>query len=627
MVNFIFIQIFPNGDGFNPMRPYHKIYKYTVPNSIPPMTSYKERIQKFSHQSKTGHARYQKWSYIRLLVFVLLVTGIILGFQWSLLGGFIGLLLAIFGFGRLVRWHESIKNQADFLEILVKINQQEVDALSHRIDWNAEGNQYKNTNHPYAADLDLFGKGSLFQYLNRCQTSLGQDNLADWFLHKADLETIRSRQAAIKELSPAIDFRQKMTGIAFLMQDDPKHLEWLQVWLQSPSFFITHPGYRWLLILAPLVTLLGIGLCILFWTWKAAWIPLLIPIYILWKTKEPVDEIHRLTERSANILHIYANLFTHLETQSWSSSWLQSLHRPIHDHATQPSHLLSRLSYAVSQLNVRNNFFAIFLNLIALWDLFWVSRLEKLKRYIQPHIQYWFELLSTMEALSSLATLSYNHPEWTFPEVGKQNIFKARQMGHPLIPENKRVSNDFEIDQDAQIKLITGSNMAGKSTFLRTVGINMVLALCGSVVCAREFSCLEKSVFTSMRTVDDLDQNVSSFYAELSRIKLILEAIKDKKDIFFLMDEILKGTNSRDRHAGSEALIHQLIAHAGTGLIATHDLALTRLEKETQGNIENWYFDVVVIGDQLEFDYKIKRGICQSFNATALMKKMGINMD
>jgi hypothetical protein len=417
-----------------------------------------------------------------------------------------------------------------------------------------------------------------------------------------------------------------MGGMAFLIKDDPQHIEWLKKWLDSPSLFIQNAFFRWGLWLIPLITLAGIGLCIGFWTWKAAWIPLLLPIYILWSTKKKVDQIHILTERSSDILHVYAKMFRHFESKNWDAPLLHDLHGSIHSRTKRPSRQLTRLGYAVSQLNVRNNFFAIFLNLIALWDLFWVYRLEKLKQVIQPEIPQWFDLLSNMEALSSLATLAYNHPEWTVPKITDAHVLIADQMGHPLISETNRIHNDFEINHQSGIKLITGSNMAGKSTFLRTVGINLVLALSGSVVCAQTFLCSTKSIYTSMRTVDDLDQNVSSFYAELSRIKLILEAIKDKKDIFFLMDEILKGTNSRDRHAGSEALIKQLINLEGTGLIATHDLALTRLEEETHGKIENWYFDVVMKGDQLMFDYKIKRGICQSFNATALMKKMGIDV-
>ena len=287
---------------------------------------------------------------------------------------------------------------------------------------------------------------------------------------------------------------------------------------------------------------------------------------------------------------------------------------------------IQRLSYIIGQLNVRYNFFAIFLNLFALWDLQWVYQLERWKAQHQGAMPKWFNALAEIEALSSLATLYYNNPEWTFPRLTEEDLLVAEALGHPLIHRDQRVCNDLHMPTDAHIKLITGSNMAGKSTFLRTAGLNIVLAMAGAPVCARRLQLPFLRVYTSMRTQDALHESTSSFYAELKRLKFIIEAVERREKVYFLLDEILKGTNSRDRHTGSKALIQQLIQSGGGGLIATHDLELGQLEAQYDGAIENLCIEVQTRNGELIFDYKLKKGVSQSFNATQLMRKMGIKI-
>ncbi|MDX1665785.1 MAG: hypothetical protein R3350_01075, partial [Saprospiraceae bacterium] len=291
------------------------------------------------------------------------------------------------------------------------------------------------------------------------------------------------------------------------------------------------------------------------------------------------------------------------------------------------SQAIERLSYIISQLNVRYNAFAILLNVFALWDLNWTFRLEKWRNDYGDQLPSWFEALAEFEAMSCMANSAFNNPEWIFPQVYDQGVLHIEQMGHPLIARDRRVCNDLHMPTNGHIKLITGSNMAGKSTFLRTAGINMVLALAGGPVCARVLRMPPLQVYTSMRTQDALHENTSSFFAELKRLKFILEAVEAGKNVFFLLDEILKGTNSRDRHTGSEALIRQLIRFRGAGLIATHDLELGKLEGESEGRVENLCLEVQVVDGQLHFDYRIKKGVSKSFNATLLMKNMGIQID
>jgi DNA mismatch repair ATPase MutS len=291
------------------------------------------------------------------------------------------------------------------------------------------------------------------------------------------------------------------------------------------------------------------------------------------------------------------------------------------------SQRIDRLSYIISQLNARYNAFVILLNLFGLWDLQWVLRLERWKEDQQTALPVWFDTLAQFEALSSLATTVYNNPDWVFPVFTEKKQLAANALGHPLLRADQRVTNEVTLPTEGHIKLLTGSNMAGKSTFLRTVGLNIVLANVGMAVCAEKMELPKLQVYTSMRTQDALHESTSSFYAELKRLKIIIEAVEQEENVFFLLDEILKGTNSRDRHTGSKALIHQLIEQGGGGIVATHDLELGSLEAQYSGKIENWCMEVAIEDGQLDFDYKIKKGVSQSFNATVLMQQMGIRIE
>ena len=256
----------------------------------------------------------------------------------------------------------------------------------------------------------------------------------------------------------------------------------------------------------------------------------------------------------------------------------------------------------------RYNAFVLIINLFGLWDLHWVLKLEKWKASQKEDLPIWFDTLAELEAVLSLATLYYNNPDWTFPTISEQPLIDGTDLAHPLIPRKGRIPNDTHIPTGGHIKLVTGSNMAGKSTFLRTVGLNIVLAMSGAPVCAKKLTLPITQVYTSMRTQDALHESTSSFYAELKRLKMIIEAIELRTNAFFLLDEILKGTNSNDRHTGSKALIRQLINSQGSGIIATHDLELGQLEAISNGSVENLCIEVEVKGEELIFDYKIKPG-------------------
>jgi len=317
-----------------------------------------------------------------------------------------------------------------------------------------------------------------------------------------------------------------------------------------------------------------------------------------------------------------------IEKANFKSKLLRDLQNKYVGGHTRSSQTIKALKTILDRTDIRLNPLVFLpLNTFSFWDLQQVLILEKWKKENKEHIDDWFHSLSEMECLSSLANLSFNNPDWTTPKISEDHgTFIAESLGHPLILKEMLVTNSFSTEGSGGLSLITGSNMAGKSTFLRSVGVNIVLAMMGSAVYAKSFTVSNMKVISSMRISDNLEENTSTFYAELKKLKEVIEAVYRSEKVFLLLDEILRGTNSADRHTGSKALIKQLIQHNAVGLIATHDLELAKLAEEFPSKLHNYHFDVQVTGDELYFDYKLKRGVCTSMNASLLMKKIGIEL-
>ncbi|HFC01287.1 MAG TPA: hypothetical protein ENJ53_10825 [Phaeodactylibacter sp.] len=523
-------------------------------------------------------------------------------------------------------WHQDIENQQIHQHFLSKINLQELDTLNGNYSAFDSGDEFINPDHPYTVDLDIFGKHSFYQFSNRTSTAIGQIRLAEYLKQGVVLSEILARQKAIAELKNKIDWRQNLQAYGMVAKDNIHHVAALKKWLNDPTI-VYHK--KWLvlsLMIGPPLFLAFFIFVAVSFPWQYLGFTLILPLLVIRKTIMAVNETHRQTFQAEKLLAYYANLIKHAEEENFKSEKLKNLHAAFISNNLQASKQLRKLSYLIGQLNTRQNIFAIFLNLFTLWDLQWVYQLEKWKMTARETLPKWFEALAELEALSSLSTVFYNNPNWIFPNIHNEDLLDAKVLGHPLIPLNTRITNDISIPTKGHIKLLTGSNMAGKSTLLRTVGLNIVLAMIGSPVCAEHFSLPQLKVYTSMRTQDALHENTSSFYAELKRLKFIIDAVENGDNIFFLLDEILKGTNSKDRHSGSKALIEQLIHHKGSGIVATHDLELGSMAASANGAIENICMEVEVENGQLVFDYKIKKGVSQSFNATHLMRQMGIRV-
>lgn len=531
-------------------------------------------------------------------------------------------------------FHETVLDKISHLKILITVNENEIKMLSHQFpavnDSGITGGEFKNPDHPFTSDLDIFGEKSLFHYLNRCVTSMGRKSLADWLQAPADKEQIRLRQHAVQELAAKTDFRQNLQACGLYIDDTSQKLESLFLLLDEPFFIAGKNLFIYFIHALPLITV-GLFIAVAFK------VPLAVPLAFValqWiinkKAGKRVARLYRLTSRNSKILKAYSRIIKTIEQESFKSPKLQALKKDLQVNRETASRSIKRFATLVEWFELRANAaMHFFINNTLFWDLHCVYRIEKWKKETASVIHLWFAVIAEMEALSSFASLSYNNPGWVFPELSESDFnLSASALGHPLIPQSERVCNDIALDRERCILVVTGPNMAGKSTFLRTVGVSLVMALAGAPVCADGFEISVLRLCTSMQTSDSLDKHLSLFYAELLRLKMILDAIREQSarvPVFFMIDEMLKGTNTLDRQKGSIVLIKQLLKQRAGGIIATHDLELTKLGVEEE-KIKNAHFDGYVKEDKLLFDYKLKQGICESFNAVVLMRKIGIDV-
>jgi DNA mismatch repair ATPase MutS len=316
-----------------------------------------------------------------------------------------------------------------------------------------------------------------------------------------------------------------------------------------------------------------------------------------------------------------------IETPAFRTDQLMELQSKINQEGSKASDEIKALEQILNRLDLRLNVFVfLVLNSFFLWDVRQMRSLNKWKEKNSKLLPHCFKVIAEVEVLNSLAALHFNQPRWAFPTFEKYFTLTGTAIGHPLIPALKRVASSFNLEGTGKIALVTGSNMAGKSTFLRSLGVNIILAQIGAPVCATSFTLSPMLLMSSMRIADNLAESTSTFYAELKKLESIIDQVKQHRPLFVILDEILRGTNSLDRHIGSKALIRQLIKENAVAVIATHDVELTELHNEFPAAIENYHFDVQVENDELFFDYKLKNGVCQSLNASILMKKIGIEL-
>lgn len=536
-----------------------------------------------------------------------------------------GIALFIYFVNRDLKNAARIRNTAT----LIRINQQELDILRHHYSFLPEGKEWQPEAHAYANDLDIFGHASLFQYCNRCQSEQGMRLFVSWLLEPAPHEMILSRQAAVKELATLPQWRQQLQAHGIREKVTVAAEQSIHNWLQQENRF-QHPSWKWLRVVMPAITLLSLGLHIagimsagLFY--PVLFLAFLVSLAISKRVMPVYQQLNRMAAQAATLAHS----MQHIENEKFNSPLLLRVQGGFMDQKEKASGKVKRLITILDRMDYRlNPLVWIPMNTLLLWDLQQALELEKWKQQSRAGCLAWFASLATFESLASLANLAFNHPGWCFPVLSEEpGTFHATGLGHPLIAPEKRVVSEFESRGLPRISLITGSNMAGKSTFLRTVGVNIILAMAGGPVCAATLTVSNLRVISSMRVSDNLEESTSTFYAELKKLKYVIEAVNRKEPVILLLDEILRGTNSADRHTGSTALIRQLISQDAMALVATHDLQLAQLENDYPASIRNYHFDVQVDKEELFFDYRLKDGVCRSMNASLLMKKIGIMLE
>jgi ABC-type multidrug transport system fused ATPase/permease subunit len=527
--------------------------------------------------------------------------------------------------------HENIIKRRKFQEALKTINENEIKAMAGEFLEVDPGDELMSIEHEYSSDLDFFGKRSVFHYLNRTTTSIGKRFLSDWlriFPADSGAEKISKKQKAVEELAQKVDLRQKIQAHGLFIEDSLKRLESFQELFEEPAAVSNNKMLLGFIHVFPLVTLGAIVLVFFNVSWLVAVSAVIVQGLVNRSMKKKRQRLYSLLSRYAKILTAYSRIMTELEKEDFSCEKLEELRRELFVHDLPASLYIKKMSTILAYFDLRQSreFHVLFNNLL-FWDLHCVYRIERWKKRVGSAVREWFDVIGNFDALSSLANAFFNNPDWTMPEITESEFkFEADSIGHPLIPREENVHNDLTLRGKGSILIVTGPNMAGKTTFLKTLGVNIVLALAGAPVCARRFVIFPLKVYTSMKVVDSLDKKLSLFYAELQRLKMIMDAILRKEPVFFLIDEMLKGTNESDRHKGAIALIRQLVENKADGVLATHDLELTELEREYPAAVANYHFDGYIEGDKLLFDYILRDGICQSSNALELMKKVGIKV-
>jgi len=524
--------------------------------------------------------------------------------------------------------HETVLQKIRLHKSLREVNAREAAALSGLfIEGLDAGAEFSDPNHSYTSDLDIFGERSLFHFLNRAVTSVGRRALALRLQKQLDTPKLLDSQEAVKEMAGKLDFRQSLQACGLDIDDTGQKTDALRQLAEEKLLLLKRKtSVLWLYGL-PLITLTFLVLSFFKIPWPLFLFLVILQVAVNKMTGKKVASLYRATSRHFKILRTYWKILREIEKENFRSPRLTALQRELRAGESTASLAIKKLAVLLEWLDARSSeFMHSLLNNLLLWDLQCVYRLEKWKKKYAARSGPWLEVMGEMEVLSSLANPAFNHPDWAFPQILADGFcFKASSLGHPLIAGQERVANDFAMEGQGSLFIITGPNMAGKSTFLRTLGVNSVLAFAGAPVCA---SAMEVSFFqliTSMKSSDSLDKHLSLFYAELQRLKLVLDSLQSGPPIFFLIDEMLKGTNALDRHKGSVALIKQFLRSKATGIVATHDLDLAYLEKENP-QVKNFHFDSLIKGETLCFDFKLKPGICESFNALILMKKIGIEI-
>lgn len=574
---------------------------------------------------------------VRLAV-VLGALGLLGGIVWAHLPpitwGAVAALVALFV--ALVMVHARIEAQKAVAAAGARFHERGLARLEGR--WRKEpvsafesGELFKMPNHPYADDLDLFGPGSVFHRLSQAQTRFGASELAFWLRGGgASIAEARARQEAVRDLVPRAGFRERLFALGAQLGDEKPDPGPMLEWAEGKLTFDAPPALAPLFRVLPILMVASLAF--------ASALPrgtfvgvIAIALVVTAPFRARATKIAAAAAARESGLARYGDMLGEIEREPFEAQSLVRMKEKLAASGGQATTEMRRLSRIVAFVEARNNeVFRIFVAPLLLWDIQCVLALEGWRRRSGAHVRGWLDVLGSVEALSSLATLPFEDEGAVFPELEDAPTFLAEGLAHPLLEPQKRVGNDAALAAPGNAYVVTGSNMSGKSTLLRALGVSVVLALAGTAVVAKRFKVGPLRVVTSMRIADSLEKGVSHFFAELQRLKLVLDmaggAEKGKPPVFFLLDEILHGTNARERLIGARAVVRGLVKKGAMGAVSTHDLAIGELEAELPAQVRNVHFEEHVENDTMSFDFKLKEGVVQSSNALRLMRIVGMDV-
>jgi hypothetical protein len=488
------------------------------------------------------------------------------------------------------------------------------------------GARFLDETHPYAPDLDLFGQGSLFELLCTARTSVGESTLANWLKTPALFEEIRTRQMAVDEIRPSFTLRE---DLALLGADIPAgiDLDSLGRWATGPRILFSG-ALRWLTLGLALATSLALLAWLLDWTSRwPFFILLVIEGAYAWSLSSRVHRVLGPIEKRAADLAIFYGILQRIERERFTAPWLIRLQEALKTEGRPPSERFAQLVELIEWLNAKRNQIFTPLALMLLWDTQFAFAIEAWRSHCGSGIPRWLEAVGQFEALSSLATYAFENPDDPFPDlVDKGPVIEGIDLGHPLLPRDQCVRNDLRLNTDRRVLVVSGSNMSGKSTYLRTIGVNVVLAQAGAPVRASRLRLSSLAVGATLRIQDSLQAGKSRFYAEITRVRQLVDLAKGPLPLLFLLDEIFHGTNSHDRRLGAEGVVKSLIKLGAIGLVTTHDLALADIAERLAPQVANVHFEDQIKDGQITFDYRVHPGVVQHSNALALMRAVGLEV-
>jgi hypothetical protein len=609
----------------------------------PPTDIYERRIV----VSRGASARLGRWdaaiATARLLTFVVIVLIAILAIRGRVGAWWLTAPSAVFAV--LVAVHDRAINGRARLEATIELCQAGLERIADR--WAGKGDagagfQAEAEGHLYAADLDLFGRGGLFELLSVARTPIGQATLAGWLQTSASAAILRARQEAVAELGPRVELRQDLALVATKIEQEVRE-EALTTWAarQPPGLPTALGPWRWGLALVAVATVAAAV------SWASGVMgpwptigALLVGTAMSRRLREPVKQILGGLDHRVDELRILSALLSRVERETFDAPALRALRQTLETDGLSPSRRVAQLRRLVDTVESRRNQVAGLFMIPVQATAQLALAIEAWRRALGPAVVRWMATVGELEALSSLATFHFERPSYPFPVIENARDdarsdsaravtsprFESEGLGHPLIPAAHRVTNDVVIGGELRLILVSGSNMSGKSTLLRAVGVNAVLALSGAPVCARRLVISPLALGATLRINDSLQEGRSRFYAELLRIKQIVERASGSPPVLFLLDEILHGTNSHDRRIGAEAIIRGLLERGAAGLVTTHDLALAEVADALAARATNVHFDDHLEGGVMTFDYLMKPGIVRKSNALELLRAIGLDV-